>query len=351
MKIQFSNKQKDPTVQHGVKIPYAPAKRMAAQWRWYLILLIVTSPLLYFLFRMGLSFIIVTAQGYVSLDKIEVNCTISGMVDSIEVEPGQEVVTGVVIATLSNPELMAQKRQAEAELASQNVDQQPRSNAKAQLLKNQVDLALRVLASQRDYYRTMTFLFEQGAVTLAELSTARERRDKAESEYHNALYERQYYEDEFQRQTSVVRPEEYKEKIRLTAQLKTIEERLSRMPQTTPYAGRVLEVLAVQGEALAPGSPIATIGRSEKPYVVAYLNPKYAKYARQGRTAQVKLPDGRKIKARVRENPQLTQRLPAHLISPIGSRSNMLLVKLELLLPLPPIHWVDGLPVDVRFSF
>ena len=212
MKIQFTTKQKDPTVQHGVKIPYAPAKRMAAQWRWYLILLIVASPLLYFLIRMGLSFIIVTAQGYISLDKIEVNCTISGMVDSIEVEPGQEVLTGVVIATLSNPELMAQKRQAEAELASLNVDQPPRSNAKAQLLKNQVDLARRVLASQRDDYRTMAFLFEQGAATLAELTTARERRDKAESEYHNALYERKYYEDDFQRQATVVRPEEYKEK-------------------------------------------------------------------------------------------------------------------------------------------
>lgn len=351
MKIQFSNKQKDPSVHHGVKIPYAPAKRKFAQWRWYLILLIVSSPLLYFIFRMGLSLVIVTAQGYISLDKIGVNSSVSGTVDSIVVEMGQEVTSGSVIANLRNPDLFAQKRQVEAELISIDDGQQLHSRAREKLLNNRIDLTRRVLTSQNDYFRTMKFLFEQGAATQAELTTARERRDKAQSDYDNAVYEQQAYEEEKSRQAAMLYPTQNKEQARLMAQLKTIEERLSRMSQITPYAGRIIDILASPGEALSAGSPIAMVGRSDKPYVVAYLNPKYAKYARKGRSARVKLPDGRKLNATVRGDAQLTKRLPAHLISPIGSRGNMLLVELELSAPLPPIHWVDGLPVEVRFTF
>jgi multidrug resistance efflux pump len=351
MKISFSNKQKDPSVHHGVKIPYAPAKRKFAQWRWYLILLIVSSPLLYFLFQMGLSFVIITAQGYIALDTIGVNCTVSGIVDNIVVEPGQEVKSGTVIANLHDPDLSAQRRQVEAELISLNVDQQPHSSAKEQLLKSRIDLTRWVLNSNTDYFKTMTFLFEQGAATQAELTTARERRDNAQADYDTAVYEKQYFEEEKRRQAVMANPMQNRDQMRLNAQLKTIEERLARMPQISPSDGRILDILASPGEALSPGSPIATVGRSDKPYVVSYLNPKYAKYARQGHSAQVTLPDGTEMDARVREDAQLTQRLPAHLISPIGSRGNMLLVKLELSAPLPQIHWVDGLPVDVRFKF
>jgi hypothetical protein len=85
--------------------------------------------------------------------------------------------------------------------------------------------------------------------------------------------------------------------------------------------------------------------------VVAYLAPKYVKYAQIGRYATVTLPGGRKLKARVSENANLTKRLPADLSSPIGSRDLMLLVNLELLMPLPEIQRVDGLPVSVRFHY
>jgi len=52
MKISFQKKDKDPAMVQGLRVPYAPARRKAAQWRWYVILLIVSSPLLFFLFKM-----------------------------------------------------------------------------------------------------------------------------------------------------------------------------------------------------------------------------------------------------------------------------------------------------------
>jgi hypothetical protein len=91
------------------------------------------------------------------------------------------------------------------------------------------------------------------------------------------------------------------------------------------------------------------LGRSDKPSVIAYLSPKYAKYARKGQKAVVKLPNGETLQAEVNTDSNLTKRLPADLSSPIGSRDLMLLVNLALESPLPDFHWVDGLPVSVRF--
>jgi len=138
---------------------------------------------------------------------------------------------------------------------------------------------------------------------------------------------------------------------RIDAQIASLKQAGERLAQRTPNSGRVLDIMATEGSALAPGAPILLLGHTEKPYVVAYLNPKYARYARQGQTAQVGLPDGSSLPAEVRTDAALTKRLPADLSSPVGSRDIMLLVMLELKAPLPDIQWVDGLPVSVRFDF
>jgi multidrug resistance efflux pump len=197
----------------------------------------------------------------------------------------------------------------------------------------------------------MTFLFDQGAATLAELTVAKERRNRAQMDYDSALYDQnQYYES---RTNDIDIPEARREseRNRISAQLKAVEEQRLRLSQVVSQAGRVLDIFTTPGESLAAGAPIILLGRSNRPSIVAYLAPKYAKYARTGRSATVKLPDGRTLEAVVAEDAHLTKRLPANLSSPIGSRDLMLLVNLSFLTPLPPIQWVDGLPVTVRFSF
>jgi hypothetical protein len=92
------------------------------------------------------------------------------------------------------------------------------------------------------------------------------------------------------------------------------------------------------------------LGRTDKPSVIAYLSPKYAKYARKGQKAVVKLPNGERLQAEVDTDSNLTKRPPTDLSSPIRSRDLMLLVSLKLESPLTDFQWVDGLPVSVRFQ-
>ena len=137
----------------------------------------------------------------------------------------------------------------------------------------------------------------------------------------------------------------------ILAELKVINEQRARLFQKADYDGRILDVLVAKGEIVGAATPLLLLGRLDKPSVVAYLNPKYAKYALSGRRATVKLPGGETVKAMVREDAHLSKRLPASLSSPINSRDLMILVKLDLLDELTEDKSIDNMPVTMRFDF
>lgn len=351
MKVSFLKKEKDPSVVHGMKVPYAPAKRQAAKLRWYIILLMVSSPLIYFLIKLAMAWIIVGAPGYITLDQVALNSNTDGIVDRVEVAVGQNIDAGETVARLFNPQLASQMILRRAELSALSPAGAPAGTAQSDLLRRRVALAEENLTVARDYLGNVTFLFGQGAATVAELNQARERRNRSQIEYDLALFEyRRFAADEGGIGANVDSARKAA-RLRIEAQIESVERDLGRLVQKTPYAGRVLDILAREGESLASGAPILLLGRAETPYVEAYLPPKYADYARKGAGAVVKLSDGTRLQAVVREDASLARRLPADLTSPIGSRDMMLMVRLDLVEPLPEVQWVHGLPVSVRFTF
>jgi multidrug resistance efflux pump len=350
LKFSFQKKEKDPNIVHGMKVPYAPAKRQAAKWRWYLILFIVSSPLLYFLFKLILFQVIVTAQGFISLEKVAVNSTSTGTIQKLYATVGQELTSGSMIARLYNADLSSQKIMLEAELSALDHPEISYDPSQEVLLRKRIDLIKEVLNFEQKYFASVNFLFNQGAATVAELDLARGRKTKAELDHYHARFELGRLLES--RQKHPILPEIEAEKMRrqINAKIKALELQQARLSQTLPYDGRILDVFAKEGESVSTGSSLLLLGRSDKPSVIAYLSPKYAKYARTGQKAVVKLPNGQTVQAKVNTDSNLTKRLPADLSSPIGSRDLMLLVSLELESLLPDFQWVDGLPVSVRFQ-
>ena len=350
MKFSFQRKEKDPNIVQGIKVPYAPAKRQAAKWRWYLILFVVSSPLLYFIFKLILSQVIVTAQGFISLEKVAVNSTSTGTIQKLYVEVGQELTSGGIFAQLYNASLSSQKIMLESELSALDHPEITYDKAQEVLLRKRIDLTKDVLNFERKYFANVKFLFDQGAATVAELDLARERKIKAQLDHEHARFELGSLLENRQKYPILPEIEVTKKRRQIDAKLKALGLQQARLTQTLPYDGRILDVFAKEGETVSTGSSLLLLGRSDKPTVIAYLSPKYAKYARKGLKAVVKLPNGETLQAEVNTDSNLTKRLPADLSSPIGSRDLMLLVRLKLESPLPDFHWVDGLPVSVRFK-
>lgn len=351
MKVSFLKKEKDPTVVNDMKVPYAPARRHVARLRWYIILLLVSSPLIYFLIKLLMAWIIVGAPGYITMDQVAINSKADGIVERVDVAIGQNIAAGETVVRLVNPQLASQMMLRRAELNALSLEDLPVGTAQANLLRGRLALAEENLTVAEDYLGNVTFLFGQGAATVAELNQARERRNRTRIEYDQALFD-------YRRLTTAGGETAINgggprkaDRLKVEAQIESLERDQKRLVQTSPYAGRVLDILAREGESLSNGAPIVLLGRAETPYVEAYLLPKYADYARRGAKAVVKLSDGTRLQAVVREDAALARRLPADLTSPIGSRDMMLMVRLDLIEPLPTIQWVHGLPVSVRFSF
>ncbi len=363
MKITFKTPyQQEPERIGGVKIPYAKGKRAAARWRWYIIVLIVTSPLLFLLIKILLSYLIVTAPGYLSLEKVPINSNSTGIVSKILISAGTEVTDKQPLVQLYSPVLQEKDLILKTEIVGLEKDQLAKEDKKQttvlptweNYLEEQYQLALQRVKYQEKHLNDVQFLKKQGAATHAELR-------EAEAAYQSALLalspsKRDYFEYKARRQLlqePAAAPEdmEYQQRLKLL-QVKqdAIEDQIARLEQRAPYAGRILEIVAVEGQSVNPGSLLMVLGRMEKPSVQCYLDPKYAKYAKKGSPAKITFPDGSVEKVVVRQDAKLVKRLPADLAAPIGTRDLLLLVFLEFQEQIPVEKRVDGLPVTVSFK-
>jgi multidrug resistance efflux pump len=350
MKVSFDNKKtQDPARVKGVRVPYAAAKRNVSQWRWYLILLVVASPLLYLLWKLLTPYVTVSAPGYISLEKVSINSTASGIVDQIHVQAGDLVVENQVVVTLYNPGLLERQQVLRAERETLGDTTGAGQASSEAMLKKTIDLSRNQVSYQEALLKDVQFLYSMGAATIAELNHAKAQRDKTLNdlilaEGNLALIRERRLQDQ-------ARPDRDRaaRQQTLTAEMDAIDRQLRRLSQRVHKGGRVLDVLAGTGEAVSTGTPLLSLGQAEKPYAVVYLDPRHARYARKGNLATVRLPNGEKIRAVVRENAGLTRRIPADISSPISARDIMIILPLDLLGPLPLVENVDGLPISARF--
>lgn len=79
MKVRFTPPPQ-AEVSRGMKVPYGPGRRNAAQWRWHLILVLVASPFVYLLFSLAWPYLTLTAPGVVVLDRENVVAAGAGTV-------------------------------------------------------------------------------------------------------------------------------------------------------------------------------------------------------------------------------------------------------------------------------
>lgn len=347
MKVQFtSDKQRAPDVEQGVKLPYAPGKRAASKAGWYVILFIVSSPLMYFIYQIFATSVLVEEPGYVTLIKREVSAGASGKIAALDVEVGDDVREGEVVARLVDLNLEAEARRVAAEMAAlvqERVDGP--TPTQRSLATHRLDLAEDELRFHQQRQDAIERLFQQGAATRAELNNADAAVRRAQltvTEVREAIAAMD---------RTPLGAADSVDYARLRARAAELDSRREQLLQRAPTTGRVLDIFAQPNEVLAPGDPMLLIGEPKGPYITVYIDPKYSKYAELGQRATIKFPNGAKVGAQVVELPEVTQRLPAEFVGPLGLRRMKVLARLEADEPLSVGNRVDGLPVTVRFPF
>lgn len=340
MKVRFdSSKERAPDQENGLKVLYGPGKRVAYRLRWYLILALVLSPLVYVFGRIAFDMLSVEMPAQLQMPGADVRALDSGTITELGVKVGERVQQGQLLVRLDNRDWRLRLEQLKpAELT----DRDGLGSSAASVQQSTIRL-------QQQLVQLFKGLRRQGAISSAELLQS----EVELNVQRLALLElqRRLRQERFQVEGEPI------QKLRDLRERQWLEARLGLLSIRADGPGRVSEVLVNQGESVGPGTLLMRLERPEEPMLWIYLIPKDAHLARPGGALEVRMPDGSWRKARVLQQADMARLLPRGLRSSVGGQGLAGLGADGLALQLParfeqplPLQWrVDQLPLTVRF--
>lgn len=289
-------------------------------------------------------------QGVVELDERLLAMEVSGRVQKVSVKRGAVVSSGQLLVTL-DPELEETARSARA--------------AEAEAAKSQTDLLeagsrpedIRSMASQVKSARASEQLLDK---MLAREKALLEKRvstqsavDDLESRRDAARANRQSLEHKLSALRRGARPEEIETaKARAAAAEKTVklqQEKVDRYVLRAPIAGTVLDVHVEPGEVVGAGTPVVTLGDTQRPYVDVFVPTSKLDGIQVGSTGTVRI-DGseRMYPAQVDWIARQTEFTPRYLFSE-RERPN-LVVRVRLVVSDPEQRLHAGIPAFAQLD-
>lgn len=348
MKIRFNQpEQKIPDQDRGIRIHYGQAKRVRIAWRWYLIVLIASVPLLYLIGLTLLEMIVIKADGRVTVPNITVRSSVDGYVQQLFVTPLETVQKDQKLAILHNMSLedRHQRLSSEVEFLNQERDKL-RQPGKTQSPSMQL---LQFAQQQAQFYqhrlRQYESLFKQGAATQAEIASARNQYGSALQSLasHQTVQLRdQGLSGELRQMTSRINE--------LSLELDGLGLKKQQLTLIAPSAGLVTELFVQSGEYLAQGQPLLNIIFPEQAYITAFIPPKHHDRAIVDQIVSITFPNGETAQGRIVSVPGITQKSMSEGANLLESPRSAILAHVALTTP-TKTQLINGMPVDIRFPF
>jgi multidrug resistance efflux pump len=363
MKIRFVKPEhSNPERDRGIQVPYAPGKRNQARWRWYAILLVVSSPFLFFAGHFLYSSVVVQAPGFVAQEQMTVRASSQGYVDEVYVHALDQVKEGDPVVKLANEAMTAHMAQLQAEMAElQKVAKSAGSGggmSAAPLASADFQGELETARQQKDRLSArveqIQQLESQGAATEAEVNAARGQYEQASSKM-DELYRTMALQTQptmhgantgmmVQTQTRI---------LAIQTELANLQQQQEAMLVRAPKGGRIVDLAVVKGDQMAIGTKVAMLAPDGgEMHIDAYIPPKNGIYAAPGMHASVVFPDGSRRDAVVSDVPQIATEVPKAQSALLGEAEMGVLVRMQLLdrseVAQRPL--TDGLPVKVEFE-
>lgn len=344
MKISFqTEKQKNPSKNDGFKVIYAPAKRLAFKIRWYLLLSLILSPLVFFAWHMVNDQVLVTADGILTSEPIILVAAEEGFVSSVNVIPGQKVIADKNLVQLHSPvvakeyELLSSKYQQFYQHHEQGLDSIEILHKRQIATLRKAEISQQLINDEYEEYN------ERGMLPLNDRLLIEQNNIAAKSRYQQALIN---YE------TAVIEHKNgalAKTLLDIELAMSSAQAKQGMLSLNAPKRAVVNDVFVKSGEFVKQGQPLVAISNLPKPVVNVYLAPDRMDYAKMGQTATITLPNGTQYQGVVNTPTQLSEKLPDVLSGPFEGSKAAIKVTLDIT-PTPEVM-LEGLPVQVRFHY
>ena len=312
MKVRFDEHAGGPdnaARSRGLPVDYPPGQRPISVWRWNLVVLVLLAPMLYFLGRWLLDQWWISAPAAVRLPQSTLRASQDGQVARVA-SIGTRVPAGASLV-----EFMAPRRPVTSPpLVTRRAGRPQEARSYG-----------RLIAYWRQRVASYRRLMRDGAGTQAELAAALSHLQELE------LARQRLAED-----------------IATPPPGQPVIEALP--PLAAPFPGIVSERHVNVGERVAAGTPLVTLLDDSRAEIVAYLDPRHARYAQPGRRGRLEFRDGTVLRARVVGVLPETAPLPGQSAAPLEASLEYLQVILAAEDSLPALDRTQHLPLVVRFD-
>lgn len=344
MKIKFHlDKQQNPMQHGGVNVNYGAGKRVAFRFRWYLILFLIISPLLIFVWFVTKDKMIVESPGILTTEPLTLQASQDAFISTVNIKPGQIAQQGDLLITLNKPVLQAEIKQLENNVVTLEKTLALDWAQQEKLLKQKMNIADADLKEKSELYQKYVGFNQKGLLQLEQWANISQLKVNAELlalESNRNLHT--LTQDRISGNAA-----QYLNELKLRLQLLKASE--AELQVSAPMKGEVKDVLVQKGMAVSSGEPLLLYAIRSQPVVVAYLSPSEVQFSGIGQKATVTLPSGETIEATVNEPTKITEKVPAQLVGPFDN--NKAALKVVLKLEHMPRLVIEGLSVTVRFHY
>ncbi|MGL4476327.1 MAG: HlyD family secretion protein [Shewanella sp.] len=348
MKVIYpaTSKMDQPTLEQGIKINYAQSKRGGYQGRWYLLILVVISPVLVVSWFLARPYLFILAPGVLTTEPLAMRAPEFAVVGQVLGTIGQTITKGQVLIQLDNPtldaridEIIGQQRQLNVPLTA---EQQAIINQSQQRIK----VAELGLSKQQSLLVDFKQYQTQGLVPLADMAVIIQAHTAASMAFEQAKadYLNVIYQQKIEQESGTIA----QLKLALARELSELTSKRQQLAIMAPFSGRISDIQVQAGEYVNSDLPLLWLSSNDQPVIQAYLDPKYLDFVGIGQKASVKLPNGDIFDAEIREPTELVGRLPKQLMGPFDGEKPVLKVTLTPLIELAID--IEGIPVEVTFD-
>lgn len=327
---------------------YGQGKRTPPKLRWYLVIGLVSIPLMYLIYLLLDETVLAEFQGMVVFDTVKIRAPEAGYVETLFVKEGQYVKRGQVLLQFKSPKVDAelaylQKEKARAERQIENITKKSTASLKAHL----ETLAKDVQSSQLVYDKFAKYYKANGHMASLELEQARKNVISAKEAYSQLEHQIKQVDLENDLMVEV----NYKRKLEeVNHRIQQAQLKKQYFLIKSPAKGAVKQIDIHRGEFLPSGQDIIDIVTKNNLHVVAFFDAKEAKNVKPGIGVSMMLPDHFVIKGEVTSVPNYADKTPVSFQNPLATRENKLVAMIHFKEELPKKYRVYGLPVEITLD-
>jgi multidrug resistance efflux pump len=350
MDIKFkSKKEQNSNLEKGVNVLYTNSKRSGYTIRWFVILFIVISPILYIAWLYVDSFFINKAQGIITYQPITIYSKNNVTVIHRYIDIGDIVSNKQELFLLDDKSLDNELNYLNKELKDNSNNLKNLPLIKISNYEKSIEEAQNNLNEIEKIKKHYEGYLDKGQISLIDYAnvinvyySAKNNLNKQKIIFNQTKLSNKEAEH--------ISPlNSIKSKLQKEIYIKKFEK--ENLLIQSPFQGQIIEIFTKEGQQLIIGEPIYRISKISKiknPEIIAFVKPEYINYIQKDNIVSVSLPNGLKIKGVIKIEPQISTKLPPQLQKPFDNNIGLLkiIIKID---NIDNYKLPEGLPVMVFF--